>query len=633
MAAVVSEQMVDPAPTSAPPAAQSMDNHNSSRRFSGDSPEALDPSLTSSAPSPSTQLDSQTQSPSRVEEYRQLFRLPPDEGHMYLFVHYICFYSNLFGFETKYFFTSFLFRDEAFKLISEGWLQHGNGSKEITEQQEPKSDASSQECDSSIVEESGSSKQYVDDSDVIKSDQNGPILEESKHVGEGEPEIISTSSVMEVREQANAEVPLTVECSSSEKSSVWKPEDNDAPGVPEGYTKVAESKFPSSSVLHGILMKNLGTPVMYHFNIQLNSILVQDLGAVKSHLIVDTSQEINDVPYGDYFTVEARWDVENDGNDSKPGCILRVYINVAFSKKTMWKGKIVQSTLEECREAYAIWIDLAHEVLKQKNLEKEEGGRSSNMISNDQVQRKKLASTQQFVESKTIDVGISQITPEVKDMNQRVHAPPQGNVSEASVGSLFKETFAKICDIFQTSELFIPIYGHHHCYNSSSDAVFISYFVTSKKHCHLNCLQPQGKRKSHTELCRCLLYHVFHHMYPRSDIAFSILPLLLLTLSGVNYALQENSHKMSILVLLSRPQRIHVIPQADCMSSVRGLTENRGEALASLNKQIKYLKEEMHFVETMLEKLQNEHTQQGKDFSSEESDRSAVYMEHPPILW
>ncbi|KAL0429131.1 UNVERIFIED_CONTAM: protein VASCULAR ASSOCIATED DEATH 1, chloroplastic [Sesamum radiatum] len=279
MAAAVSEQVVDPAPTSAPPIAQSMDNHNSSRRVSGDSREALDPSFASPAPSPSTQLDSQTQSPSRVEEYRQLFRLPPDEvliqdfncalqenfllqGHMYVFVHYICFYSNLFGFETKkiipfheitsvrrakavavfptaieimagskkYFFTSFLFRDEAFKLISEGWLQHDNGSKEITEQQERKSDASSQESGSSIVEESGSSKQYVDDTDVIKSDKNGPLLEESKHVGEGEPEIISTSSVMEVQEQGNAEVPPIVECSSSEKSSVWKPEDNDAPG-------------------------------------------------------------------------------------------------------------------------------------------------------------------------------------------------------------------------------------------------------------------------------------------------------------------------------------------------------------------------------------------------------------------
>jgi hypothetical protein len=55
---------------------------------------------------------------SRSEEYRLLFRLPPDEvlvqdfncalqenillqGHMYLFLHHICFYSNIFGYETK----------------------------------------------------------------------------------------------------------------------------------------------------------------------------------------------------------------------------------------------------------------------------------------------------------------------------------------------------------------------------------------------------------------------------------------------------------------------------------------------------------------------------------------------------
>ncbi|KAJ0961882.1 hypothetical protein J5N97_029710 [Dioscorea zingiberensis] len=56
----------------------------------------------------------------RSEEYRLLFRLPADEvllqdfncalqenillqGHMYLFIHHICFYSNIFGFETKVF--------------------------------------------------------------------------------------------------------------------------------------------------------------------------------------------------------------------------------------------------------------------------------------------------------------------------------------------------------------------------------------------------------------------------------------------------------------------------------------------------------------------------------------------------
>ncbi|KAJ7950780.1 GRAM domain family protein, putative isoform 1 [Quillaja saponaria] len=70
--------------------------------------------------SPTSRNNVEIQSPSvlRSEEYRQLFRLPTDEvliedfncafqeniliqGHMYLFVHFICFYSNIFGFETK----------------------------------------------------------------------------------------------------------------------------------------------------------------------------------------------------------------------------------------------------------------------------------------------------------------------------------------------------------------------------------------------------------------------------------------------------------------------------------------------------------------------------------------------------
>ena len=32
------------------------------------------------------------------------------------------------------------------------------------------------------------------------------------------------------------------------------------------------------------------------------------------------------------------WDVERDSDGPQEGCILRVYVNVAFSKKTVWKG-------------------------------------------------------------------------------------------------------------------------------------------------------------------------------------------------------------------------------------------------------------------------------------------------------
>ncbi|XP_057808329.1 protein VASCULAR ASSOCIATED DEATH 1, chloroplastic [Salvia miltiorrhiza] len=624
MAAMMSEKMVDPTPT---PAASI--TRNSSEQFSAESP-ADSPSLEppnrspSSTPSPSRQQldDLQGHLPTRVEEYRQLFRLPSDEvliqdfncalqenfllqGHMYLFGHYICFYSNLFGFETKkvipfneitslrrakavavfptaieiiaggkkYFFTSFLFRDEAYKLINEGWLHHGCGSKEITDQQEPKPDVPSQENGIYIVEESGSARQSLDESDITGSDNNHNnhlISEGSKHLADGEPEIIPTSSVMEVKEEPSALSAPVIECSSSGKSSTWEPEPTDAPGVPEGYTRVAESKFPvraedffniffsdDSVSFHESFHAKCGDkdfkcsswhphekfghtrdvsfqhPIKLYFGARFGSCQeVQKYRVYRnSHLIIDTSQNISDVPYGDYFAVEGRWDVEQEGNDSTPCCTLRVYTNVAFSKRTMWKGKIVQSTIEECREAYAIWIDLAHKVLKQKNLEK--GGVSApNTIPNIEVQPEKQRISLQNLESKASDVGISAILPDVTDMNQRVTYLPQGNASEALAGSLFRNPLAK--------------------------------FYTSIKHMSTPSL------------------------------------FLVVTIAVILVLMQ-----LSILVLLSRPQRIHVIPQAGFTSGM----ENRGEAVASVSRQIKYLKEEMHFVETLLEKMQHEHAQ------------------------
>lgn len=64
----------------------------------------------------------------------------------------------------------------------------------------------------------------------VHSDRSRPILEESKHLAGGEPEIIPTSSVTEVREEPNAVSVPVIECSSSGKSLTWEPESTDAPG-------------------------------------------------------------------------------------------------------------------------------------------------------------------------------------------------------------------------------------------------------------------------------------------------------------------------------------------------------------------------------------------------------------------
>lgn len=625
MTSVASENTTDLTLAAAPPTAQSMVNHSASSNL----PEAAEapsrePSAESpdqsfnSASSPSKQLDSKSQLFSKVEEYRQLFRLQHDEdliqdfncalqenfllqGHMYLFAHYICFYSNLFGFETKkiipfrevtsvrranavavfptaieiiaggkkYFFTSFLSRDEAFRLINDGWLLHRNGPKEITDPQELKSDTRSQENGSSMVEKPISSGKPVDDSDVTERDKDGTTLEDSKISSVSEPEVILKSSGVLVGEKEDVQTAQYIECSRSETSSAWQPEDADAPQVPECYTKVAESKFPipieeffqlflsdNGASFQESFHKKCGdkdfkcsswqphdkfghmSEVSFQHPIKLY--LGARCGSCKqiqkyrvyrnSHLIFETSQEISDVPYGDYFTVEGRWDVERDGDDSQPGCILRIYINVSFSKKTMWRGKIVQSTEEECREAYAIWINLAHEVLKKKKFEKEEEGRAAN-----QAQLEKRSNSEIPLHLKQSDSKVPSILQDFKGVNQGVTNPPQRNSIDASVGYFLRDTLTK----------FFPS---------------------------------------------------LRHQYSPS--------LLLVITIGIILLLMQ----ISIVILLSRPQQIQVLTQGDHhTSSMIGMTANKAETLASLKKQIKYLREEMHFIETMLEKMQHEH--------------------------
>ncbi|CAL9213233.1 unnamed protein product [Arabidopsis halleri] len=411
------------------------------------SPDRHDPST--SSPSPSRGGDNQSEVISKSEEYRQLFRLPADEilvqdfncacqesilmqGHMYLFIHYICFYSNIFGYETKkiipfadiscvkraktagifpnaieilaggkkYFFASFLSRDEAFKLIHDGWLEYGSpvkaeGEIQVTEQQ----------VNDGVVKRALSSMDLANELDI-------PLRDENLHLsGSSSLPVISQNGLPPSSVQRHAEPDVDVVAANTFN---WKPEDIDAPKLSSDFTKVAEAKFSipveeffrlffSDGAVSFVesFHKNCGDkefrctswqpheklghtrnvsfqhPIKIYFGAKFGGCQESQKFRMyrDSHLVIETSQEISDVPYADYFTVEGVWDLKRDCRDSIEGCILDVYVNVAFAKRTVWKGKIVQSTLEECREAYAHWIRMAHELLKQKKLENQEGNK------------------------------------------------------------------------------------------------------------------------------------------------------------------------------------------------------------------------------------------------------------------
>ena len=87
----------------------------------------------------------------------------------------------------------------------------------------------------------------------------------------------------------------------------------------------------------------------------------------RRRIVIETSQVQRDIPYGEYFTVETRWDVESvvesiDGDSDQ--CLLTVSLDIPFSRRTIWQSKIEKSTTDEMADSAALWIGLAKQALK-----------------------------------------------------------------------------------------------------------------------------------------------------------------------------------------------------------------------------------------------------------------------------
>ncbi|OAY62534.1 protein VASCULAR ASSOCIATED DEATH 1, chloroplastic [Manihot esculenta] len=600
---------------------------SSSLSSAADTPDLTDPS--NSSPNPNRDGDIQPLALLRSEEYRQLFRLPSEEalvqdfncafqesillqGHMYLFTHYICFYSNIFGFETKkiipfieitsvkraktagifpnaieifaggrkYFFASFLSRDEAFKLINDGWLQHCNGAKAITEHQESISGSNCQDNGLVAIEKVDSFKE-INELDSSARDMDAPPSNDYQlsppSLVENDRVSVTLTEMQDTVEQ-DVEPVGCIETSSSVKTWTWNEEETDAPEIQKSYTRVGETKFPikveeffslffSDDAINFVesfhkrcgdkefrcslwcpLEKSGHTrdvsfqhPIKLYFGAKFGSCQeVQKFQIYKnSHLVIETSQEISDVPYGDYFRVQGLWDVAKDGHGSNEGCILQIHVDVAFSKRTVFKGKIVQSTLEECREAYAVWINTAHELLKQKNLERREEVPYTRVIQNGEVNLER--------EVKTVEAS-ERSASQLNEHGRRTAVSGSLDVKEG-FGNLVRRNFM----------------------NATSVASLLGEYVT--KFCTY--------LKSQSQITLILV------------VAFAVIFLM----------------QVSIVVLLNRPQNVNVGPPGQYYIGGMGggIGGRPAEDVAWLEKRMHHLKGEMYMVEAQLERLRHEH--------------------------
>ncbi|MBA0863036.1 hypothetical protein Goshw_015908, partial [Gossypium schwendimanii] len=497
---------------------------------------------------------SEFQSPTTLksEEYRQLFRLPPEEflvqdyncafqdsilfqaDHLTLLlsicgvsgdddVKIIAFneirsvkkaktagiFSNaieIFAGGRKYFFTSFVSRDEAFKLINDGWVQYGNGGNEITEQQELMLESCSKENGFVAIDKVNSFKTLIND---MESSDGGEDVSTTNN--------FKVPSTSEKDTEVGPESIINTNSSTPTDSCFLVPENCDAPKIPDYFIKVAETKFP-------VVNCELISYKFFHMDI---------IFTFDSHWVLETSQEVNDVPYGDYFHVEAKiypaivekimdqifldivtktgfWDVERDSDGPVEGCILRVYVNVAFNKKTVWKAPLLQAGVDPSGSST------------------ENGGH--------QIENKVATIEEPLERSQNLsDPGRTLQMSTFMDVNQRIADLLQGTLS-----------------------------------NASSIASFLSKFLRKSF--------SYSKRQGHISLLLA--------------VAFAVIFLM----------------QASIVVLLKKPQQVLVRYPVTYMGSAGGgAGERQADAVAWLEKRMHELKEQMAMVESLLERMRHEH--------------------------
>ncbi|KYQ89324.1 GRAM domain-containing protein [Tieghemostelium lacteum] len=83
---------------------------------------------------------------------------------------------------------------------------------------------------------------------------------------------------------------------------------------------------------------------------------------LRSKLIIETDTIMLDIPYGDHFRIEAKWECTETSPET---CKLNIHLCVRFIKKTWFKSKIETSTIKESKNSFTQWVTLAKQEIQK----------------------------------------------------------------------------------------------------------------------------------------------------------------------------------------------------------------------------------------------------------------------------
>ncbi|KXZ52408.1 hypothetical protein GPECTOR_9g452 [Gonium pectorale] len=351
------------------------------------------------------------------------------QGRMYIFDHYVCFYSAVFGFakkrripmrtiqavrkkthlgfpnsleieadERKDFYTSFLSREEAYQLMqrlvpeAKRLAEAGEGS--VHEQGMEASQGTSGAGDSARQPNGGGARASRGGRNSMGGVMGG--------IGGAETLLTRGASGSMADENDGDD-------GSEEEARVWVMEQRAAPPVAPGSRHVLHGALPGSPREFFDVVLADSAPFFEDFldgqgnrRINLTSWKrhpqlghVRDLhftapikGAFGNwgvshtacsqtqrfclysdeHIVFESSQTMTDIPYGDCFTVDQRWDVRMDpqSDPDKPHVMFDLHVRVPFTSRCLFKGVIESGSVKQVQETYAQFIEQLRPVMQER---------------------------------------------------------------------------------------------------------------------------------------------------------------------------------------------------------------------------------------------------------------------------
>ncbi|CAG9463163.1 unnamed protein product [Pedinophyceae sp. YPF-701] len=301
------------------------------------------------------------------------------QGRLYLFNKHVCFYSNVFGAnkakviplpdvtavtkartvgipnslkisvgEKHEFFASFLNRAEAYDKIIEAWMACSGNAKAFLATRESKKHLLAKFEDSDSEE---------DERSVVWEPIKGPIppLDAGKESPQLVLETTLTTSASRFFNMLLADDSNFQEAFSSQVLGDWDVTISKWGGEPDiGYVR-------DFTFMKKIKNAPMGPPKTFcHQTQRLRAYSADGNEAI----VLDCSQVMKDIPYGDRFSVCQRWElVEGSGGEAS----LKVWVWCPFSKGCMFKGVIVKQSTSETRETLESWAKCAAERLDPRN--------------------------------------------------------------------------------------------------------------------------------------------------------------------------------------------------------------------------------------------------------------------------